>query len=82
MEKGRRGSQGKSKEYWESNEVTGNNSGVGTPKYLDKYQLSSEKLNDSVVIVSYREGESEGCDCTAKMLGEGWLSQIFKKISL
>jgi hypothetical protein len=58
VEKGRRGSQGKQKEYWESNEVTVNNSGVGTPKYLDKYQQSSEKLNDSVVIVSYREGDT------------------------
>ena len=68
------------REYWESNEVTGNNSGTGTPKYLDKYQWSVEKSGKEVEIVSHRDGEGEGCDCTGKVLGESWLSQLIRKI--
>ena len=50
--------QPKAKEYWESNVVTGNNSNADTPKYLDKYQLNEEPVEDSVVIVSFREEET------------------------
>jgi hypothetical protein len=66
--------------YWQENSRTSSeDSQINTPKYFTNF--ASQQEEECVEIMSFREKEGENCDCTGQMLGDGWLSELFKKIT-